>query len=320
MDDEGKDNSLPAPNFPTSRGKASLNVVSHLSSIVHRLSSARFRALSMVAVLLLVGVVLSVFNVPLASSAANSVDVTHISQAVPTDPQSTLWDQAKEATIPLSSQQIYQPGGGTTRSVRVRTLEDGQTIAFRVSWDDDTRNDTSGNTPSDAAAIQLPMDPTHLPYQCMGQSTNRVNIWQWKAALERQGLDNFGATSAAENVGVRNLTSNGICKAVDTPGTEPQVKSYHDGKQWHVVYYRKLGPADIGTAPLTEGVTSSVAFAVWNGARGEVRGMKAVSTWTTLQFPTQTPSNVGNLVTLGVVIAVSAGLVAFAMRRMGSHA
>jgi DMSO reductase family type II enzyme heme b subunit len=270
----------------------------------------------MLAVLLLAGTGLSLFNVPLASSASNSVDVTHINQAVPTDPQSSLWDKAKEATIPLSSQQIYQPGGGTTRSVMVRTLEDGQTIAFRVSWDDDTRNDTMGDTPSDAAAIQLPMDPTHLPYQCMGQSTNRVNIWQWKAALERAGLDNFGAT-AMQSVGVRNLASNGICKAVDTLGVDPQVRSYHDGKQWHVVFYRKLGGASSGTAPLVAGVTGSVAFAVWNGARGEVRGMKAVSTWNTLQFATQEPNNVSNLVTLGVVIAVSAGIVAFAMRRMG---
>src|SRR5205814_9297444 len=46
------------------------------------------------AALLLAGVTLSVFNVPLASSATNSVDVTHIGQAVPTDPQSSLWAQA----------------------------------------------------------------------------------------------------------------------------------------------------------------------------------------------------------------------------------
>ena len=85
-----------------------------------------------------------------------------------------------------------------------------------------------------------------------------------------------------------------------------------------MVFYRRLSAGDIGTAPLTTGANTSVAFAVWNGARGEVRGMKAVSTWNTLQFATQEPNNVANLVTLGVVIALSAGIVAFAMRRLSS--
>ncbi len=277
--------------------------------------TARGRAMGVLGVLLLIGATFSFFNVPLVSSAANSVQVAHIDVAVPTDPQSPVWDRAQEANVPLSSQQIYQPGGGSTRAVRVRVLEDGHTIGFRVSWDDDTRNDTTGNVPSDSAAIQLPIDPTNLPYQCMGQSSNRVNIWQWKAALEREGQTNLGALPL-ENAGVRNLTSNGICRAVDTPGVDPHVKSYHDGKQWHVVFYRALSKGDSGTAPLTPGLNSSVAFAVWNGARGEARGMKAVSTWNTLLFATQEVNNVGNLVTLGVVILLSAGVVGYAMRRM----
>ena len=78
------------------------------------------------------------------------------------------------------------------------------------------------------------------------------------AVLEREGLENQG--SAMESLGVRNLASNGICKAVDTPGLDPRVKSYHDGKQWHVVFYRRLSPGDIGTAPLTTGANTSVAF------------------------------------------------------------
>src|SRR5437868_3616353 len=153
--------------------------------------TAKGRALGVLGVVLLIGATFSFFNVPLVSSAANAVNVGHINMAAPTDPQSPLWDRAQEANIPLSSQQIYQPGGGSTRSVRVRALEDGHTIAFRVSWDDDTRNDITGNVPSDSAAIQLPIDPTNLPYQCMGQNGNRVNIWQWKATLEREGLTNL---------------------------------------------------------------------------------------------------------------------------------
>jgi len=255
---------------------------------------------------------LAAFNVPLAASAANAVEVHHSAQAAPTDPESPLWEQAAEAEIPLSAQQMQQPGGGSTRGVRVRAIEDGINFSIRVSWDDDTKNDTVGTLPSDAAAIQLPIDPQHLPYQCMGQSNSRVNIWQWKAALE---VAEGESLSVSDMGGARNLTSNGICKAVETNGVAPSAKSFYDGKQWHVVYWRKLYKGDLTTAPLLRETSTSIAFAVWNGARGETRGMKAVSTWNTLQFQTPAPNNAGSLITLAAVILVSAGLIGWAMRR-----
>ena len=279
--------------------------------------SPRARALLILCLLLAVGALLSALNVPLATSAANSVSVERIAEAVPLDPQSPLWDRAKDAEIALSAQQIYQPGGGTTRAVLVRALEDGQNFSARISWEDTTKNDTLGSVPSDSAAIQLPIDPTHLPYQCMGQSTSRVNIWQWKAAWEREARDSLGMVAQEmTSAGVRNYTSNGICKAVETPGVSPLVQSYHDGKMWHVVFKRSLSAGEMGTAPLNPEVTSSIAFAVWNGARGEARGMKAVSTWNTLTFQTPAESNAGDLITLGAVIVASIGVVLYTMRRM----
>jgi DMSO reductase family type II enzyme heme b subunit len=274
------------------------------------------RALGIVGILLALGISLGVLNVPLAASAANSIEVLHVAVAAPTDPQSTLWDSAKELQVPLSAQQMQQPGGGTTRQVYVRAIEDGQTFAIRVSWDDDTKNDTVGTLPSDAAAVQLPIDPVHVPYQCMGQTNSRVNIWQWKAALERQGIEDNALD--VESAGVRNLTSNGICKAVDTPGTEPKVKSYHDGKQWHVVFWRAMSNGDLGTAPLGRGANTAAAFAVWNGANGETKGMKAVSTWNTVLFETPAPDTAGKFLTLAFVILLGGLVVGWAMRRMSS--
>jgi DMSO reductase family type II enzyme heme b subunit len=153
----------------------------------------------------------------------------------------------------------------------------------------------------------------------MGQSNSRVNIWQWKAAWEREAAENLGANpEEVMSASVRNYTSNGICKAVETPGISPTVQSYHDGRVWHVVFKRSLNKGEVGTAPLDPKVATSIAFAVWNGDRGEVRGMKAVSTWNALTFLTPEESNTGNLVTLAVVIAVSIGIVIYAMRRMAS--
>src|SRR3712207_137821 len=90
--------------------------------------SARTKAMLMLAAVMAFGAALSVFNAPLASSAANSIEVLHSEEAVPMDPEAELWNRAKEVEIPLSSQQIYQPGGGSTRLVRVRAIEDGQAI------------------------------------------------------------------------------------------------------------------------------------------------------------------------------------------------
>src|SRR5436190_22514541 len=86
--------------------------------------TAKGRAVGVLAVLLLIGGVLGFLNVPLASSAGTALLVGHIDQGVPLDPQSPLWNQAQDATVPLSSQQIFQPGGGSTRAVMVRVLED----------------------------------------------------------------------------------------------------------------------------------------------------------------------------------------------------
>jgi DMSO reductase family type II enzyme heme b subunit len=280
-------------------------------------ATPKVRALVLLALVLALGGLLSALNVPLASSAANSVAVERIAEAVPLDPESPLWERGKEAEIALSAQQIYQPGGGSTRAVRIRALEDGQDMAVRVSWDDTSKNDTLGTTPSDSAAIQLPIDPTHLPYQCMGQSSSRVNIWQWRAALEREALDTQGAFAReVGTAGVQNYTSNGICKAVETPGLSPRVQSHHDGNGWHVVFHRALSKGDMGSAPINAEAGTSIAFAVWNGERGEARGMKAVSTWNTLSFQTVEESNTGNLVTLGGVILACLGVVLFTMRRM----
>jgi DMSO reductase family type II enzyme heme b subunit len=276
----------------------------------------RVQAVAILAALLILGGVLSALNVPLAASAANSVRVERIPEEIPLDPRSELWERAEEAEIAMSAQQIYQPGGGSTRAVRISALENGQDVAIRMTWEDSSKNDTLGDVPTDAAAIQLPIDPTHLPYQCMGQSTSKVNIWHWKAAWEREVREMLGSSPlAVVNQAVRNYTSNGICKAVETPGIAPEVQSYHDGQRWFLVYKRSLNIGDAGTAPLDPTLPTSIAFAVWNGAQGEVRGMKAVTTWNTLAFETVEKSNMGDLVTLGVVILASIGIMIFAMRR-----
>src|SRR5689334_15497610 len=187
----------------------------------------------------------------------------------------------------------------------------GQQIAFLVSWADTTKNDFVRDMPSDATAIQLPLDPTHLPYQCMGQSDSRVNIWQWKAALEAEARESEGAIPYNNT---RNLTSNGICRAVDTEGIHPVANSTWQDGRWYVIFTRDMAPGNNGSAPLLEGMATNAAFAVWDGGKGETRGMKAVSTWTPVDMGGQSINTAGNLLTLGILIVLGIAAVAAGLR------
>ncbi|MGI8588108.1 MAG: ethylbenzene dehydrogenase-related protein [Chloroflexia bacterium] len=274
-------------------------------------TNPRLRAGLTVGLLVAVGALFSLFNISLVQAASAAIGVPQLHEPVPeTDPFSPLWAAARPADIPLSAQQMFQPGGGgSVSSVQVRAVQDGKRIAFLVSWADATRNDYVKDMPSDAGAIQLPIDPQHLPYQCMGQTDSRVNIWQWKAAIERVARDNDQPYN-----GTRNLTSNGICKAVETPGVPPTaVSTWKDGR-WYVIYSRDLAPSDPGTAPLTPGETTNAAFAIWDGGSGETRGMKAVSTWVQVVIAEEAAGGANSYVTLAIATLAGAGIIALAWR------
>ncbi len=273
-------------------------------------TNPRVRAGTLLVLLLSLGALFSLTNVSFVRAATASIAVPLVNGALPeTDPFADVWAQAQPADIPLSAQQMYQPGGGSVQAVQVRAIENGKRIAFMVSWADSTRNDYVKDKPSDAGAIQLPIDPTNLPYQCMGQSTSLVNIWQWKAAIEKQ------AEQAGEPYnGTLNLTSNGICKAVETDGVPPTATgTWRDGR-WYVIYARDLANAGAGTAPLTAGLITNAAFAIWDGGNGETRGMKAVSTWVPVQVAAAETSESANLIVLFITALAAAAVVVLAWR------
>lgn len=101
-----------------------------------------------------------------------------------TDPLSPEWDTAPVLTVPLIPQAGIVPAlpAVTVPSVNVQSLNDGQSIVFRLTWDDATpdRHATLTNTFRDAAALQFAVSPT-LPVICMGAAGQPVNLWHWKA-------------------------------------------------------------------------------------------------------------------------------------------
>jgi len=81
-----------------------------------------------------------------------------------------------------------------------------------------------------------------------------------------------------------------------------------------VIYSRDLADADLGTAPLLPGETTNAAFAVWDGGKGETRAMKAVSTWTPVQFGEPGGGSSGNWLVVAVAGLAAAAVLTLAWR------
>ena len=101
-----------------------------------------------------------------------------------TDPKDSGWRNVPSAELPLTPQVAIKPAlsTGTVSSVKVRSVNDGKSIAFLLEWKDETRDATASRQDSfrDAAAIQFPIGE-ELPAICMGVRGQMVNIWHWKA-------------------------------------------------------------------------------------------------------------------------------------------
>lgn len=100
-------------------------------------------------------------------------------EALPTDPDDASWQSVAEVRVPLMPLWWHE---GYIDAVRVKAVHDGQRVAFRLEWDDATR-DAGGirqqNFP-DGAAVQLTASPSP-PLFAMGATGEVVNIWHWKA-------------------------------------------------------------------------------------------------------------------------------------------
>lgn len=211
-------------------------------------------------------------------------------------------------------------------SVRVRSLTDGTRIALLLEWDDPTRDESVLGVDAfgDAAAVQLALGTgTSI---CMGQRAGGLNIWHWKAdwaadvAARRdvedvhpgmpddvhiavgQGEDTLGpdgfltgrdagnprsAAALVSSVEDLNAVGFGSLTTQEAAGQNVHGASeYRDGV-WRVVMSRELTPDDENDAQLRAGgAPAVVAFAVWDGSRGDRDGLKSVSAWLALSLPT----------------------------------
>jgi mono/diheme cytochrome c family protein len=102
---------------------------------------------------------------------------------LPSDPSAEKWNAVQPVTVAVTplwwrDQRI--------EGVDVRALHDGTTLAFHLSWDDPTRDESLVRPQdfSDGVAVQLSAEPDP-PFFGMGGEHGAVSIWHWKAAWQQ---------------------------------------------------------------------------------------------------------------------------------------
>jgi DMSO reductase family type II enzyme heme b subunit len=189
------------------------------------------------------------------------------------EPGASQWAPVAPETLALSPtpilsqpsayvQAVWKDGDyGVTRQVSVQAAHNGESIFFRLSWPDATKDDSIADTNAfaDAAAVLFP-EKGDAPLTSMGSPDQPVFAWLWRPDLEEP------YQVSAQGIGSsQRLTGKGIA-----------ARSRHNGDGWTVVISRRLSGKGAGLL-LAPGATGKVAFAVWQGSEKERGGLKAVT-------------------------------------------
>jgi len=234
------------------------------------------------------------------------------------DPAATVWKDARPRKIALLPQTVALPhrASPAVKELSVRAVHNGGWIAFLIEWKDPTMSDRlMVDSFGDQVAVQLPIDAgATAPSPMMGNPGGRVNIMQWRAALQHD-IDKgprsikdlypnawsdvypdevLGATDArpyAGALGIENPVSRGIASPVldqmaegwgsmtVKPDQHAVGKGVWKDGAWRVVISRPLVSDDLNAPRLPPGVRTVAAFAVWEGGEREVGARKGWTPW-----------------------------------------
>jgi complex iron-sulfur molybdoenzyme family reductase subunit gamma len=216
--------------------------------------------------------------------AAEAVPVKELPGPLPADPAAPVWDgipaasltAAPQRTIRLHDRRANQAlAAAPNRAVAVRAASDGRSLALLLEWDDATEDRTSPDATDefgDGAALELPLRfgaGVRLPYVGMGDEEQPVAILAQRA--EARG------TAGREAV----ASGYGSLRRADLGGARFGMRYDRASHSWRALFLRPLAAGD---QDLRRGLVP-FAVAVWDGARAERGGNKALSGWKFLRLP-----------------------------------
>lgn len=217
--------------------------------------------------------------------------------ALPNNPMDEVWQKVKATEMSVQLLWTWTKEK-TIEAVKVRSLYNENEIAVLVEWDDSSKNDyLDVDKFTDAVAIQLmPPESKGRAFFGMGDKKKAVNIWYWMADSEVDSRDRFAFKTDFPNplhVSAKHHISPVEDLNAANPGTLTlQSKSSQDVKgrglwengKWHVLFNRSLKTGDPNDMEFRIGGKYPIAFAVWEGALGNVNGKKAITPWQTIEL------------------------------------
>ncbi len=214
--------------------------------------------------------------------AQDAVEAREVPGPLAADPAAPLWDRLPGRTFVAAPQRAIRLNDrranealthAAPRALEVRAAFDGRDLAVAVDWSDESEDRVRPDATdafADGVALEVPLRfgaGLRLPYVGMGDDDMPVALYLARAAAEgtvvREAVAaGFGSLTRADLGGMRAAMSYDRAR-----------------KGWRAVFVRPLagGPSDLrrGLVPF--------ALAVWDGARHERGGNKALTGWKLLR-------------------------------------
>lgn len=192
------------------------------------------------------------------------------------DPDAAIWRAAKGETVSLiQTPAAMQPTKyiaakwqdkpyGQVKTLAVKALRNADEIAFRLEWQDKTKNERRiDNTDfPDAVAMLFPL--SEQSPLIMGGEGAPVSLWYWRADHPTRA---------------RNDVASGIGTSRVLDAQPIAAQATHQDGRWSVVLRRSLQlEKPVPETPLfAPGQVLRTTFAVWEGGNLERAGIKAFS-------------------------------------------
>ncbi len=236
------------------------------------------------------------------------IKAAHSQEPLPLDPVANAWERVEAVRVPLNP---LWPEPNSLPAVAVRALHDGRTLAILLQWRDDIANGAPIRVDEfqDSAALQFSLTG-RTPFLGMGDASNPVNVWHWKAGWQAEvngQREDVSTTYPSLHVDLYPEASNLFITAASagnimslahaTPVEDANARGFgtltsqgsdrqnvqgrgvwRDGF-WNVLIFRDLTSTDPDDAKFIPGTPIPVAFAIWNGEQRDRNGRKVISNW-----------------------------------------
>lgn len=259
---------------------------------------------------------------PAAPAAFTAVQAA----TLPAAPDDAAWGSAGEFTVSMLQQDMVDPRKLTqgVAEIKVKAITDGKMIAYRIEWEDTSKNDVKAPAEfHDACAVQMPATwSAEPPSAQMGQPGQPVIISYWASSMQaivdgrpndlkhlypnaqidhypfqapvldkdpakKEEMEKLYAPAHALGNDVAAAPTKAVQDlTAEGPGTlRPAATTAANGKGVRT----GGGWAVVIVRPLPSGLAPGapavVAFAVWNGSSSDVGSRKMRSEWVPLTMP-----------------------------------